>query len=320
VRKTVLVTGATGFIGACLTRRLVEMKWDVHVVSKGASNKWRIGDLLGSLVEHESDLRDRKRLSRIVLEVQPTIIYHLATYGAYHFQNDVENIMTTNIDGTLNLLAACSEVGFDHFVVAGSSSEYGMKNHPMKETDVLEPTDFYGVAKAAATLSCMCLAKLRNLPINILRLFAVYGYYEAHTRLIPTVIRASLLGENPRLVSPSSVRDFIFVEDVIDAFLKAASVRKELCGEIYNVGFGKQYTTLEVVSKIIELVDANVRPMWGHAEPRQKQEPKLWVSDPSKIRRCLGWKPKYGLERGLGKTIEWFRRNLQLYQHDKGIA
>jgi len=286
----------------------------MHIITRKASNKWRIRSLLGSLTEHKADLQDKEMITSIIGKVKPSIIYHLAAYGTYHFQRDLEDIMKTNVLGTVNLLNACSKVGFDHFINAGSSSEYGIKDHPMKETDTLEPIDFYGVSKATATLICQCLAKLNDLPITTLRLFAVYGYYEEPTRLVPTVIRACLLEENPKLLSPFSVRDFIFVEDIIDVFLKMASVRKESSGGIYNVGYGKQYSVSDVVSKIIELTGSNVQPLWGRAENRERREPKCWVSDISKIRRFLGWQPKYDLEDGLKKTISWFKRNLHLYE------
>ncbi len=311
----ILVTGATGFIGACLVRELAKRKSQVHVITRETSNKWRIRDLLPNpLIEHTADLRDRDRITKIVEETKPDIIYHLAAYGAYHYQSNLEDIVTTNLAGTRNLLEACSKAGFEHFVTVGSSAEYGIKKRPMRENDVLEPVESYGVAKAAATLFCQCYAKLHELRVSIIRPFAVYGYYEAATRLIPSVVTACLKGENPRLLSPSSVRDFIFIEDVIIAFLKVALGKSEQTGQIYNVGYGKQHSVADAVSLIIELTGAHVQPMWGSAPKRATQEPKHWVSDSTKIRKSLGWKPKYDLKQGLRKTIAWFNQNMDMYE------
>jgi len=316
--KTILVTGATGFIGSCLVHDLAKRKFQVHVITRKSSNKWRILDLLpNSLVEHVADLRDKDRISKIAEETRPDIIYHLAAYGAYHYQSNLEDIISTNVTGTRNLLEACSKAGFDHFVTVGSSAEYGIKNKAMKETDLLEPVEFYGVTKAAATLFCQCFARLHRLPVSIIRPFAVYGYYEAATRLIPSVITACIRRENPKLSSPSSVRDFIFVEDVNAAFLKVALRKSEHSGEIYNVGYGKQYNLSSVVSLIIQLTGAHVQPMWRSVSARARQEPKHWVSDSTKIRKSLGWKPKHDLKQGLSKTIAWFRKNMDLYEQPR---
>jgi nucleoside-diphosphate-sugar epimerase len=313
--KRVLVTGATGFIGACVVRRLIREHSEVHVIMRKQSNKWRIRDLAPhSLVQHVADLRDKERITSIVRKVRPNVVYHLAAYGAYHFQRDPDEIIATNITGALNLLNACSKVGTGHFIAAGSSSEYGIKNHPMKETDTLEPVDLYGIAKAAATLVCGLFARVHDMPVTVFRPFAVYGYYEEPTRLIPTVIRSCLGGETLRLLSSSSVRDFIFVDDVIDALLRIESVGKKSSDQIYNIGSGKQYTVSHVVSKIIELTGAEIQPLWGRAEKREKKEPRMWVSNISKARRELGWQPKHDLEDGLTKTITWFRKNLALYE------
>jgi len=315
IMRTVLVTGATGFIGACMVHRLVKEKRNVHIIARKTSNKWRINSILASLVEHESDLGNREMVSTIIAEVKPDIIYHFATYGSYPFHKNVDTILDVNILGTLNLLYACSKHGFDHFICAGSSSEYGVKNRAMKETDILEPVEFYGIAKATATLLCQYFAKSKQLPISILRPFAVYGYYEEPTRLIPTVIKACLLGENPKVLSPSSVRDFIFVEDFVDVCIKMVSVRKRSYGEIFNVGYGKQSTVFDVVSKIVKLTGSNVRPLWGRAKSREIEEPRHWVSDSSKIRAFIGWKPKYSLDNGLEETVRWFKANLHLYEN-----
>lgn len=100
----------------------------------------------------------------------------------------MEALIETNIVGTINLINACKEVGFDYFINTGSNSEYGEKDHSMKESDLLEPNNEYGITKAAATMYCSYMGKKEQLPIYTFRLFAVYGYFEDTTRLIPSVM------------------------------------------------------------------------------------------------------------------------------------
>jgi nucleoside-diphosphate-sugar epimerase len=309
--KKILITGATGFVGACLTHKLVEMNCDVYLFSRKTSNKWRIANILDSVKNFNVDLKDYDQTEQLVLAIKPDIIYHLATYGGYSSQKDFNKIMETNVFGTANLLNACAKIDFECFVNTGSSSEYGLKMHPMSENDVLEPINDYGVSKACATLYCQSLAKSTQLPIVTLRLFSPYGYYEEPTRLIPYVIKSCLLGENPKLTSASSVRDFIFIQDVIDVYLEVINSNFKH-GEIFNVGAGEQHSIEEIVKIIIELTGNKVQPQWG-ALTRRLNEPDMWCSDNSKIRHSLKWIPKYDLRNGLKKTIDWVKDNLKYY-------
>jgi nucleoside-diphosphate-sugar epimerase len=122
----VLVTGATGFVGSCLTRRLVDLNYDVHIFTRSNSNKWRVEDLLGRVAEHEVDLRDAGNVATLVAKIAPAIVCHLATHGGFAFQKNPTVIMESNLIGTINLLRACEKTGFDCFINTGSSSEYGV--------------------------------------------------------------------------------------------------------------------------------------------------------------------------------------------------
>src|SRR6266540_3462437 len=121
--ERILVTGATGFVGACLTRRLVAARYETHVIARAESQWWRLDDLRTRLRVHIADLCDAHTVEQIVAAIQPTVIYHLATYGAYPPEVGVHQIMTTNVLGTLNLLRACRDVSYRAFVNTGSSSE-----------------------------------------------------------------------------------------------------------------------------------------------------------------------------------------------------
>ena len=309
--RKVLITGSTGFIGANLVRRFLKIGAEVPILTRTTSNKWRINDIFKDVNEYCVDLLDYEKLASIVLDIAPEIIVHTAVYGGYPFQKDIKKIIESDFIGTVNLVNACKKVDFELFVNTGSSSEYGIKSRPMSEEDILEPVNDYGVSKSAATLYCQAVAIREKIPIVTLRLFSPYGYYEDPTRLIPSVVISCLKGINPEISSPNSVRDFIFIEDVIDAYMKIIET-SDIGGEIFNIGYGEQHSVGEVVNKIAELTGNNVRPEWGSA-PKRVNEPNVWQADITKANDVLNWEPKYSLDEGLAKTIKWFRENMILY-------
>jgi len=310
--RRVLITGASGFIGANLVHKTLCEGAFVTILTRNSSNKWRIREVLKDVAEYSVDLLDRDRLEHVILHIKPEIILHAAVYGGYPSQDDTIKILETNIVGTANLINVCSKIDFELFINTGSSSEYGIKLRPMKEDDVLEPPTPYGVSKASAALYCRAVALSYGRPIVTLRLFSPYGYYEDSKRLIPSVVLSCLRGLNPRVSSPDSVRDFIFVEDVMELYIKAAENRERIAGQIFNAGCGIQQTIGKVVTDIIKLTEANVEPEWN-AVSNPRIEPKVWRADISKTQKLLNWQPKYHLEEGLEKTITWFRENMQLY-------
>ncbi|MBI4727335.1 NAD(P)-dependent oxidoreductase [candidate division TA06 bacterium] len=306
----VLVTGATGFVGACLTRRLVAIGHDVHICLRPRSDRWRIKDLKPDIKEHLADLRDADVIMNAVSQIQPEVVFHLATHGGFAGQSESADILETNILGTVNLLRACEKTGFNCFINTGSSSEYGPKTEPMNENDPLYPVGDYGVSKAAATLYCRSEAVRKKLPILTLRLFSPYGQWDDPRRFIPYVIKSLLRGESPELASPNSVRDYIFIDDVIDLFLKAAAIPRP--GGIFNVGSGQQHTTGDVVGMIAENIGQGAVLLWGKLDP-PRLEPLRWEADTASVKKSYDWDPATPLAKGLVKTVEWFRTHLELY-------
>jgi nucleoside-diphosphate-sugar epimerase len=311
--KKVLITGSTGFIGANLMRKAISAGADVSILTRKSSDVWRIQDKLGDVSQYQLDLSDYECLESVILKIEPEIIYHTAAYGGNPFHNDFRKIIESNYIGTANLVNACRKVDLELFVNTGSSSEYGIKTSPMREEDILEPVNDYGVSKSAATLYCQSLARNKNIPMVTLRLFSPYGYYEGHKRLIPSVILDCFRGENPKIISKAFVRDFIFIEDVINAYIKVLDA-KEIVGEIINIGSGKQHTVGDIANTIIELAGEGLAPETG-GTPRWSNEPEKWEADITKAKKLLNWEPKYDLTRGLDTTIKWFRENINLYKN-----
>ncbi|MDP2684403.1 MAG: NAD-dependent epimerase/dehydratase family protein [bacterium] len=312
ISNPILVTGAKGFIGANLVRRLILDGNTVHIFLRHDSNMWRLDGIMGSLQVHKVDLCNKIEVESAINKIKPRTIFHLASYGAYPFQKEVEIIKDVNLNGTVNLLSACESAGFDSFINTGSSSEYGFKDKPMKETNMVEPNSDYAVFKSEATKFCEEEANSKNLPIVTLRPFSVYGPYEEPTRLVPKLITNLLKNDCPPLVSPETARDYIYVEDMIEAYLITAEM-KGLCGEIINIGSGVQTTIKEIVGMVIGLTGAKVKPKWGTMEQRIWDQ-NIWQADISKAREVLNWSPKNDLRSGLAKTIEWFKHNLELYK------
>jgi dolichol-phosphate mannosyltransferase len=246
-------------------------------------------------------------VTRVVSEIRPEWIFHLAAYGAYSRQIDLEQMVLTNINCTINLVNACLKTGFEAFVNTGSSSEYGFKDHAPAESDPLEPNSHYAVTKAAATMFCRYTAQSRRVHLPTLRLYSVFGPYEDPGRLLPALILRGLKGELPPLADPDVARDFVYVDDVVEACLLAAKVRTREWGAIYNVGTGVATTLREVVNVARRVMNIGAEPVWN-TMPNRSWDTNVWVSDNRKICSELHWQYRNNFEAGFRLMLDWFRQ------------
>ncbi len=305
-RKCVLLTGGAGFIGANLIRELLRLKYEVSLILKKSSNLWRIKDVLHGVKIYYVDLLSRDKLTKIVNEVNPTFITHLAIYSHYRNQTDAEKMIEVNIKGTLNLLLASKNVDYKIFINTGSSSEYGIKNKPIDESSLLNPISFYAATKASATLLCHAFAREYKKPIVTLRPFSVYGQYEEKDRFIPTAIKAIFKNKPIRITPGNQRRDFIYIKDIVDIYIKVMNKGKKLSGQILNMGTGIEHTNDEVVQLLFKVSGRKVKIEKG-AYPIRAWDTQHWVADISKTKKLLNWKPNNTLFEGLKKTYEWYK-------------
>ncbi|MDQ3645195.1 MAG: NAD-dependent epimerase/dehydratase family protein [Actinomycetota bacterium] len=303
-RRT-LVTGAGGFVGANLIRRLRSEGAEVHAAVRPGAPPWRFADLENDVVVHPVDLVASDAARRLVDDVRPHLVFHLAAYGAYSWQRDLRAMVEMNVLATQALLDACQQAEVERVVHAGSSSEYGDKDGAPAEDELLEPNSHYAVTKAAATHLC-ALAARTGPPVVTLRLYSVYGPWEDPGRLVPTLLRLALRGELPPLVDPSTPRDFVYVDDVTEAFVRAATVPLPSPHRIYNIGSGQQSTVGDLVALVRSRLGVVTEPRWGVHAPRA-WDLRTWVADPGRAREELGWEAVTTLDQGLESTIGWMR-------------
>jgi dolichol-phosphate mannosyltransferase len=302
-----IVTGGAGFVAANLIRRLLSDGHEVIATVRPQSDAWRIQELLSEIDCVELDITDAPEVADVVRRARAETIFHLAAHGAYSWQHERRRIFDTNVGGTMNILEAA--VGYDvgAVVVAGSSSEYGFKDHSPAETEALEPNSDYAAAKAAATLLGGHIGRSENVNVVTLRLYSAYGPWEDPGRLVPRLVSYALSDRLPPLVDPDTARDYVFVADVVDGFIQAAEQAAAATGRIYNLGSGRQTTLREIVETARRLFAVHEEPVWN-TMPRRMWDTEVWVANPARIRAELGWEASTSLEQGLASTAEWLKK------------
>jgi nucleoside-diphosphate-sugar epimerase len=243
-----LVTGATGFVGANLVRGALACGAEVHVIVRSAARLWRIEELLPRIHVHRADLVDARAVGAAVMTACPHVVFHSAMTGGHpRNQAEREEMLRISVFGTASILEASLSARVARFVHLGSWLEYAPRASPLREDLPADPASFRGVAKAAATLLCRQFSRERGWPLAVL--FSVFGPWETSTRFVPSAIRAALDGGELSLTPPGICRDFVFVDDVVEACLLAA-VADIRPAELINLGSGEAHANEEVVALV----------------------------------------------------------------------
>ena len=309
----VALTGGTGFIGANLARALLARGYEVHLLNRATHATWRIERIRRDVALHVVDLADSSSVRDAFRTIRPELLFHLAQAGGYSWQTNVGDMAATNYLACINLLQAAKE--FDTRVVnTGSSSEYGLKPHPTRETDCPEPNSDYAATKAAGTLYCQQWARREGRPAPTLRLYSVYGPFEEPMRLLPRLVAFGLEGRLPPLANPDTARDFVYVDDAVAAYLRAAEIALPDPGSVFNICSGRQTTLREIVGATRRVLDVAAEPAWGSMGSRS-WDSNVWVGDPEYAARELGWTATTDPDAGLRKFAQWLQSEPGMREH-----
>lgn len=310
----ILIVGVSGFIGAKLFFTLRKYRDDVFACSRNPQNSWRLINVeTPNLVN--CDITDYDNVKRMAAKIKPMTVFNLAAYGAYSRQTDTEKIHQTNYIGTLKLLRAVSDTGCGSFVQAGSSSEYGLNCSFPDENSELVPNSDYAVSKAGAGYIIKYYGKILNFPCVNLRLYSIYGPWEEKDRLIPAVIVNGLQGKYPNLVDKDISRDFVYIDDCSEAFVKAAlTVCKTNPGISLNISSGIKTTLEEVAHTAKDVFHIDTPPVFGSMVNR-KWDLSDWYGNPAQANKLMGWKFRTSFKDGLALNAEWEKHASEIFKY-----
>lgn len=321
--KKVLVTGADGFIGSTLTELLVRSGYDVRAFSYYNSfNNWGWLDSLPKDVLSEidvfcGDIRDPNGVKESMKGVDT--VFHLAALIAIPFSyHSPDSYVDTNIKGTLNVLQAARDLDTSRVLVTSTSEVYGTAQYvPIDEKHPYQGQSPYSATKIGADRLAESFYRSFQLPVTIVRPFNTYGPRQSARAVIPTIITQLLSGkEEIKLGSLTPTRDFNYVKDTANGFLKLALCDKAI-GEEINIATGKEISIGRLAEELITQINPNARIVCEEERLRpEKSEVNRLLGCNKKICSLTDWRPMYTFEEGIRETIEFFKNNLHLYKTD----
>jgi UDP-glucose 4-epimerase len=298
-----VVTGVGGFIGAHLAARLVVDGWTVVGISRPGSPTARLAALgVNDKVEVlEADLSDRGATLAAARAADADVAFLLAAHRAKATPAQRATTAAVNAVSALWLVDALPERS-RAVVRLGSSTEYGQVDGYTDEATPLRPRGFFGATKAAGSLLVAATAAERGLRAAVLRAFQVYGPLDHPERLVPRALAAAREGHSLPLTEPGRRRDWVFVDDVVEALVCAAVIDLPP-GQVVNIGTGRQVTNEELVAEVERVTGRQVEVAVG-AHPGREWDAASWVCDPTLARQLLGWEAKVDLGDGLARCWE----------------
>lgn len=322
--KTILITGADGFIGSHLTEMLVRKSAKVKALSYYNSfNFWgwlEDTDCLDDIEVLTGDVRDLHYCRGITKGVD--IVFHLAALIAIPYSYVApSSYVDTNIKGTLNICQAALDHGCDRLIHTSTSEVYGTAQYvPIDEKHPLQPQSPYSASKIGADALALSFHQAYDLPLTIARPFNTYGPRQSARAVLPTIITQIAAGRKEISVGDlSPTRDFSYVEDTCRGLVSLAECDLAV-GEVVNIGSNFEISIGEVFNLIKEMMLAKVEPLTeaGRLRPPKSEVQRLWC-DNRKIRNLTDFVPRYALREGLQLTIDWFQNLENLRKYKAGI-
>ena len=298
----VLIAGGTGFIGKRLAARCLRETPNVIAISYTGQCDVPFSENGLHLVR--ADLTDRVGLRAALNDNRFDYVFNLGGY-IYHnpYLKGGRELIDTHFEGLMNLIDCLDTDALQGFVQIGSSDEYGDAPAPQKEDMRESPISPYSVAKTAATHFIQTLSRTENFPGVVLRPFLVYGPGQDARRFLPQIIAACLRNEKFKTSEGKQLRDFCFVDDMVEAMLSAATTA-DAVGAIINIGSGKPVSIRVVVEKLVAGIGGG-KPLWGSI-PYRKGENMQLFPDISLARELLGWEPSVDFDSGLNETVKYY--------------
>jgi len=299
--KRVLITGAAGFIGRHCLPILLARGYEIHAAdSRGSAEN------MPGVYWHQVDLLDSLEIRRLMGQVHPTHLLHFAWFTAPgEYWNSPENLHW--VRASLDLLQSFAEYGGTRVVMAGSCAEYDWRyGYCAEQVTPLVPATLYGTCKHSLRIMLEASAAQAGLSAGWGRVFFLYGPHEHPGRLVPSVIISLLKGEPARCSHGNQIRDFLYVEDVADAF--TALLESNVTGPV-NIASGCPIALRDIIYKLADkigrrdLIQLGVLPVSVH-------EPHLLVADVSRLANEVGWVPRCDLNAGLESTVDWWKDHL----------
>lgn len=319
--KSVLITGAGGFIGSHLTERCVELGYKVKAfVRYNSRNDW--GWLESSKFKNNmeviaGDICDYDSVHNAMQDCD-TVFHLAALIGIPYSYVSPLSYIRTNVEGTYNALQSARMLHVENLLVTSTSETYGTAQYtPIDEKHPMVGQSPYSASKIAADEMALSFFRSFKVPVKIVRPFNTYGPRQSARAIIPTVISQILSGKKYiKLGNLSPTRDLTFVKDTVMGFIDIAK-SDTLFGRVTNIGMNNEISVIKLAKLIAKLLNAEIEIIQDDERVRaEKSEVERLRCDNTNLKQNTSWEPAYNLESGLKETIEWFKDNLQFYKSD----
>jgi CDP-glucose 4,6-dehydratase len=305
--KRVLITGAFGFVGKALSKEL--SRQGAHIFA--FNSKDNLENPLKNLDNCTillGDVTNTQHISDIFKKYRLQYCYHLAAQAVVEIgSEDPTPTFEVNIKGTWNVLEAARQNKVEGVIIASTSHVYGKNTLPYLEEYFPRPSRPYETSKACADMIAQTYANYYDVPVAIARFVNTYGPGDNNSRIVPKTIQLLMKNRRPELFSDYTTRDYLYIDDAIDAYLVLGKKMKSLKAEniIFNFGTGNYYKNDEIINKIIKIMGKKTIKPIKTTETRKQEIKKQYVSI-AKAQTILRWSPKYSIDEGLQKTIDWY--------------